>query len=74
MGKALKFDRDKAHRAVVHPAFVDLADVLAEAIAGNDPRQPIKITVTGATTTTVNLSSENLAEVIEILRLTIGED
>ena len=74
MGKALKFDHDKAHRVLAFTPLLELADAIAESITAGDNGHPVTITISGAKLTTLTLSTANLSEVLEILLLTIGED
>lgn len=52
----------------------NVTDALEKAIDKNNPKNIVSITVDGATNTTVQISSENLAELVEIMKISLNED
>lgn len=52
---------------------LNIVDVLENAIHVDDPRKPVTIAVTGSKNATVQLSSEQLAEIVEIMKVALND-
>lgn len=73
MGAKFKFSH-YAFVPVERPELQNINNAFEMAINADDPEQSITITVNGAKNTTVKLTSQQLAEFIAIMKLTLSED
>ncbi len=73
MGRNFKFTH-YAFAPIDRSHLLNVIDSLEKSIDANNPRGTISITVSGAKNTTVHISSEHLAELVEIMKFALNED
>lgn len=74
MGKRIKFDHDKSYQVIAFEAFAQLYEAMSAAHAKDGRAPAVEIIVRGSEVKTLSIPSENFPEILEILRLSIGNE
>lgn len=73
MGRKFKY----SHYCLVpidRSELLNVTDALEKAIHVNEPQKIVTITINGADNTTVELSSEQLTELVGIMKMSLNDD
>ena len=72
--KTPKFDTDKSYKVIAFQSFNEIQEAI-EAAKATDGKYPLfEVTIRGSKTTTISIPEGNVAEVIEILKLSSIDD